>query len=232
MKVAIMQPYFLPYIGYWQLLNAVDVFVVYDNIKYTKKGWINRNRFLLNNAPEVFTLPLKSGADDLDINQRMLAANFDRTKMVRQFENAYRKAIHSEEIKIIKQCVEDKSDNLFDFIFNSIKTVATELQINTEIIRSSSLPFDHKMLKSQDKVLAICNHFGANQYINPIGGTELYVHDDFIKQNIELKFLQSRMVPYTQSKIGEFTPWLSIADILLNVGTENAKKMLTEYDLV
>ena len=57
--LGIMQPYFLPYIGYWQLLSAVDQFVVYDNIKYTKKGWINRNRFLRDGTDAVFTIPLK-----------------------------------------------------------------------------------------------------------------------------------------------------------------------------
>ena len=92
MRVAIMQPYFLPYIGYFQLIGAVDLFVVYDQIKYTKKGWINRNRMLLNGADATFSLPLRKAADSLDIVDRQLAADFNRTKLLAQFYGAYRTA--------------------------------------------------------------------------------------------------------------------------------------------
>ena len=85
MKVAIMQPYFLPYIGYFQLIAAVDVFIVYDNIKYTKKGWINRNRILLNGKDVMFSLPLKSDSDYLNIRDRELSADLSRGKLLNQF---------------------------------------------------------------------------------------------------------------------------------------------------
>ncbi len=231
MKVAIMQPYFLPYIGYWQLLNAVDVFVVYDNIKYTKKGWINRNRFLLNGKPETFTLPLKSDSDSLDINQRFLAETFDRQKLMARIENAYHKAVYSRNINSLQTCFMEENDNLFDYVYNSIRHIRHILDIKTEIILSNSLPFDHKLLKSQDKVLAICQHLGATQYINPIGGTELYDHQAFNEKNIELKFLKSQLKPYHQLG-NEFVPGLSIVDPILCVGKDSTKQMLEEYDLV
>ena len=79
-----MQPYFLPYIGYWQLMAAVDTFVIYDNIKYTKKGWINRNRMLLNGEAVTFSLPLAKDSDDLDVVQRRLADTFQRAKLLAQ----------------------------------------------------------------------------------------------------------------------------------------------------
>lgn len=229
MKVAIMQPYFLPYIGYWQLLNAVDVFVIYDNIKYTKKGWINRNRFLLNGQPETFTLPLKSDSDSLDINQRVLSETFDRQKLLRQIENAYRDANFN--IYPFRQCFLEPSNNLFDYIYNSVRVIAAGLNIDTKIITSSSLPFDHKALKGEQKVLAICEHLGATQYINPIGGTELYHHKDFTDKNIELKFIKSRLTPYRQTG-KDFVPALSIVDPLLWAGPSRTKDMLGDYDLV
>jgi hypothetical protein len=231
MKVAIMQPYFLPYIGYWQLFNAVDMFVIYDNIKYTKKGWINRNRFLLNGQPETFTLPLKSDSDSLDINQRFLSKDFDRERLFRQIQNAYAKAIHSEKLGWIRSCFTEGSDNLFDYINMSISHIAGALDIKAKFTLSSELPFDHKQFKGQDKVLAICEHFGATQYINPIGGTELYNHADFSAKGIELKFLKSRLTPYQQLG-NDFVPALSIIDPLLCVGVEATKAMLEDYDLV
>lgn len=231
-----MQPYFLPYIGYWQLLNAVDTFVVYDNIKYTKKGWINRNRFLLNGKDEFFTLPIKSASDSLDINQRLLGDDFDKGKLINRLENAYKKAISSDinRLQVLSQSIPypyPNKRNLFNYIFDSIQSVAKTLDIKTSIIKSSELPFDHKNFKGQDKVLAICEHFGATQYINPIGGTELYRHQDFSEKNIELKFLKSKLNPYKQLG-NEFVAGLSIIDPLLCVGVSTTKKMLDEYDLI
>ena len=98
MKLGIMQPYFLPYIGYWQLLSAVDVFVVYDNIKYTKKGWINRNRFLVNGQPKLFTIPLRKDSDMLDVDRRSLANDFRRDKLIHQLESSYHKAPFFQEL--------------------------------------------------------------------------------------------------------------------------------------
>src|SRR5437868_13460953 len=94
MKVAIMQPYFLPYIGYFQLIESVDLFVIYDNIKYTKKGWINRNRFLRNGADVVFTVPLRKDSDSLNVRERAVADDFDPRKLVNQVREAYRRAPH------------------------------------------------------------------------------------------------------------------------------------------
>lgn len=234
MKVAIMQPYFLPYIGYWQLLNAVDVFVIYDNIKYTKKGWINRNRFLLNGKDEFFTLPLRSDSDSLDINQRVLAADFDRSKLVNKLENAYKKAVHSD-VNLLQVLLHSipytDSVNLFDYIFSSIQSVAKTLDIKTPIIKSSDLPFDHRQFKGQDKVISICEHLKATEYINPIGGTELYNGFDFFNKGIALKFLKSRPIAYPQTSDG-FVEWLSIVDVLMNRGVSATKNMLSEYDLV
>ena len=88
MKLALMQPYFLPYVGYWQLLAAVDEFIVYDNIKYTKKGWINRNRMLRNGEDVMFSLPLQGASDSLDIVERELSDSFDREKLLSQFSGA------------------------------------------------------------------------------------------------------------------------------------------------
>jgi hypothetical protein len=142
MKVAIMQPYLFPYIGYFQLIQSVDTFVVYDNIEYTKKGWINRNRILLNGADFLFTLPLKKDSDYLDINKRKLADNFEehKKKFKGQLISAYSK---SPEFKnaypVIEQCLDCADMNLFGFIYNSLRQLCNYMDIKTEIITSSYL---------------------------------------------------------------------------------------------
>ena len=177
-----MQPYFLPYIGYFQLIASVDQFVIYDNIKYTKKGWINRNRMLINNKDSMFSLPLKNDSDSLDIRERELATNFNPEKFLNQISGAYRRAPHYElTYPLIKQIVHYKDINLFGFLHHSIIQVCEHLGVTTEIKISSEIIIDHK-LKSQDKVLSLCDALKATTYVNAIGGMNLYSHEDFQQQ--------------------------------------------------
>lgn len=214
MRLAIMQPYFMPYIGYFQLIAAVDVFVVYDNIKYTKKGWINRNRMLLNGSDAMFSLPLKKDSDTLDVVQRELAADFDRTKLLNQLKGAYGRAPYfAQTFPLLERIVRHEDANLFRYIHHSLVRLCEHLGITTEIRISSDIAIDHE-LKSQDKVLALCKAVGATTYINTIGGTELYSRDDFSAQGIELQFIKSRPFEYPQFG-APFVPWLSIIDVLM-----------------
>ena len=226
MKLAIMQPYFFPYIGYFQLINAADKFVVYDNIQFTKKGWINRNRILVNGAAEYISLPLSKGSDYLNVDQRKLAGTFktERIKLLRRINESYRKAPQFDTIyPLIESVINAEEENLFGFIYQSLQAVCQFLDIKTEFIISSTLPIDHQ-LRSQDKVIAICDALRTNQYINTIGGKELYSKKIFQQYNIELNFIQSGTVEYPQFT-NEFVPWLSIIDVMMF----NSKEKVKEY---
>jgi hypothetical protein len=214
MRLAIMQPYFLPYIGYYQLIAAVDTFVVYDNIKYTKKGWINRNRMLLNGTGVMFSLPLRKDSDLLDIVQRELATDFDRTKLLNKIAGAYGKAPHFEQtFSLLDRIVHYEDSNLFRFIHHSIVETCAHLGLGTDIRISSEIAIDHE-LKGQDKVLALCQAAGVDTYINSIGGTELYSQDEFSGRGIKLKFIKAKTFNYPQFG-ASFVPWLSIVDVLM-----------------
>ena len=214
MKVAIMQPYFLPYIGYFQLINSADLFIVYDNIKYTKKGWINRNRMLQNGKDVMFSLPLKNGSDFLDVYDRELAEEFNPDKLLNQFSGAYRRAPYfAQTFSLIEQIMRYEENNLFKFIRHSIIIICEHMRITTEIKVSSSIAIDHG-LKNQEKVIALCEAVGANTYINAIGGIELYSRDAFIAQGLELEFIKSKSYEYTQFG-NDFVPWLSIIDVMM-----------------
>ena len=232
MKGAIMQPYFLPYIGYFQLIASVDQFIVYDNIKYTKKGWINRNRMLLNGIDAMFSLPLKKGSDSLDVVERELAADFDRTKLLNQFKGAYGRAPQFElTYPVLERIVRHEDVNLFRYIHHSIVRLCKHLGIKTEIKISSEIAIDHG-LKGQDKVLALCMATGADTYINTIGGVELYAKDDFRIQGIDLQFIKAR--PFESAQFGApFVPWLSIVDVLMFNPLNTVRACINEnYDLV
>lgn len=209
-----MQPYFLPYIGYFQLIGAVDLFVVYDNIKYTKKGWINRNRIADRVSESVISLPLKSGSDALDVCQRELAETFDSKKFLRKFSGTYStapqyKAVYS----LLEQVMQTDSRNLFNFIHESLRLVSAYAGLTTPMLVSSAVSIDHT-LKGKDKVLALCKELGATQYINPIGGVDLYDKAEFAAQGVELGFLQAQEFVYPRMG-GVFIPWLSIVDVLM-----------------
>lgn len=214
MRVAIMQPYFLPYIGYWQLMGAVDTFVIYDRIKYTKKGWVNRNRMLLNGTDAMFSLQLAQGSDSLMVCERELAPSFNRHKLLAQFEGAYRKAPQFGALHPwLTGLVLDPAINLFDYLWHSIVNVRNRLGLTTKLLVSSAVPHDES-LKAQDKVLAICEALGTSSYINAIGGIELYEPEAFAARGIELQFHRVLPFEYTQFD-SAFVPWLSILDVLM-----------------
>jgi hypothetical protein len=232
MRLAIMQPYFFPYIGYFQLIAAVDLFIVYDNIKYTKKGWISRNRMLQNGKDVAFSLSLKSDSDYLDICERKLAADFNRDKLLNQIKGAYRRAPYfSQTFPLVEQIVRDEDSNLFRFLHHSIVKTCEHLGITTQIRISSDIAIDPD-LKNRDKVLALCEAVGAGTYVNAIGGTELYSKDTFRGKGIDLKFIQSKPFEYAQFG-NEFVPWLSIIDVMMFNPLDTIRTSIsTNYELI
>jgi hypothetical protein len=227
-----MQPYFFPYIGYFQLIQAVDQFVVYDNIQYTKKGWINRNRFLQNGKDALFSLPLKKDSDFLDIKDREISGDFKKDKLLNQIREAYRRAPYFDQtFSLVEQIVRYEDNNLFRFLHHSIVKTCEHLGIETEIRISSGISIDHSQ-KNQDKVLALCKAADANTYVNAVGGMELYSKETFRKNGIELKFIKSKPLVYAQFS-ATFVPWLSIIDVMMFNPVDKAKTCIsTNYELI
>jgi hypothetical protein len=214
MTLAIMQPYFLPYIGYFQLMAAVDVFVVYDNIKYTKKGWINRNRLLENGKAATFSLPLKNDSDHRHVCERELATDFKPARLLHQLEGAYRHAPHfSDTFPLVERIVNYRETNLFRFLHHSLVRIHEHFGIGADLRVSSGIAIDHT-LKSEEKVLALCEAVGARTYVNAIGGMELYSKERFRERGIDLRFIQSKPFEYPQFG-NPFVPWLSIVDVMM-----------------
>lgn len=227
MNIAIMQPYLFPYIGYFQLMNAVDEFIVYDNIQFSKKGWINRNRILVNGADAYITLPLKKDSDYLDIKDRYLSDDWktESKKMLNRVTESYRKAPYFESVfPLIEKSLLYEDKQLFNFIFNSLNLTKDFLDIKTSFVISSTISIDHH-LKSTEKVIALCKHQNATTYINPIGGVELYSKEEFKKEGLELKFIKANHIIYPQFK-NDFIPYLSIIDIMMFNSKEEIKNHL------
>lgn len=232
MKVGIMQPYFLPYIGYWQLLNAVDKYIIYDDVNFIKKGWINRNRILMNGQATLFNIQMKGASQNKKINEIEISQeNVWRNKLLKSIELSYKKAPFYEVIfPIIKTIINFEEKNLAKYIENSIRVICEYLDINTKLIISSDLKKDN-ILKGEDKIINICNILGATEYYNAIGGRELYNYDTFKKNDIKLKFLKTENFMYKQ--FGDsYIEGLSILDVIMFNSKEEVKAMLNKYSLI
>lgn len=228
MKAGIMQPYFLPYLGYFQLIAAVDCFVVYDTIQYTKKGWINRNQMLCNGAAAVFSIPLRKGSDYLYVRDRAVAESFAPSKLVAQIEGAYRKAPEfSRTMPLIEAIVYHASANLFDFIHHSLRLCCTHLGIATPIRTSSEVEAGVSRLQGVSRVIDICHRIGATTYINPPGGRGLYSVDQFNPTGLKLRFLQPYLPEYCQFG-SRFVPYLSILDVMMFNSPERIRSEMLE----
>lgn len=228
-----MQPYFLPYIGYFQLMSVVDQFIVYDNIKYVKKGWINRNRVLANGKVQNISIPLKKASDSSMICERELSRNAGRLldKQLRMIEESYRKApFFSQTFDVVERCFKYKESSLFEYLLFSLKKVCRYLNIDTRITVSSTIDIEYS-LKKDIKILAICKAIGSTEFINPIGGIDLYSKQEFSEKGVELKFLHPHLNEYPQSS-PDFVSGLSIIDVMMYNGPLSVSKMLTDFNMV
>ncbi len=233
MKVAIMQPYLFPYIGYWQLINAVDTFVLLDDVNFIKRGYINRNRILINGHAYMFSVPIKNASQNCMIKDTKLSFNDrERRKFLARIENSYKKAPYYQTVMpCLEKIIRNDTDDLTEYIRYSIEEVIRLFGIKTLILRSSEIDKDN-LLRGQDRIVEMCKCLRADIYINASGGRVLYQREVFKAQNIELFFLDTKMdrVKYRQF-CNDFVENLSIIDVMMFNSDKEIQNFLEEYDL-
>lgn len=228
MNLAIMQPYLFPYLGYFQLIRAVDAFVVYDDVNYIKRGWVNRNYILSQGKQQRITLPLQGASQNKRINQVEVCGQH---KILSSLRQSYGKAPHFDAVyPIIEDILSQPEKNLARFLEYQLWRICDYLGLYPQWHISSELKKDNA-LHGQDKVLAICEDLGASHYINAPGGKELYNIEDFVRRGLRLSFIQPCSFEYRQ--FGKsFVPNLSIIDVMMFCDQAQCAKLLEEYDLV
>ncbi|MES1219060.1 MAG: WbqC family protein [Bacteroidota bacterium] len=228
-----MQPYLFPYIGYFQLINSVDKFVIYDDVAYIKQGWINRNRILLGKKPFLFTVPVANASSSKKIKDTFLNEKTFSTwrgRFYKTIEMAYKRAPYYENVlPLIREVLDKEVKSIAELCRNSIVKIITYLGIQTEIVVSSVI-YKNDNLKSSERVIDICLKENATSYINAPGGSSLYNKRDFSKYNVNLKFLISGSIFYRQFE-NDFVPALSIIDVMMFNSTEVISGMLNDYTL-
>lgn len=231
-KLAIMQPYFFPYVGYWQLIQAVDRFVIYDDVNYIKGGWINRNRILINGEPVYITAPLQQPSPFRRIcDTSLLTSVVWRDKLIKMVELTYRNAPFFPEVfPVIETLLRHDTDNLSGYLAHQLQTLASFMGIRTEFVMSSR-GYHNEQLTGQERVLDICKREGVSTYINLQGGQALYDGGAFNDAEINLRFIIMQPIQYKQ-RSAEFVGWLSIIDALMEVGPIGVRHHLNAFKLI
>ena len=233
MKLGIMQPYFFPYIGYWQLISYVDSFIIYDDVTFIKGGWINRNRYLYQGEAKYFNIIMDGASSYKKINEINLTQDGGRSrkKLLSTISMAYKKAPQFRSVyPLVESIVMFEEDNMAKFIENSIRQVCTYLGISTEIFVSSNIEKTPNLTKD-DRVIDICKRLKADTYINAIGGRTLYTQDKFNRNGLELGFIKTNEIEYKQFD-NVFVPGLSILDVMMFNSQETISAMLDEFTIL
>jgi hypothetical protein len=246
MKLGIMQPYFFPYIGYFQLIKSVDKYIIYDNLNFIKEAWVNRNRVLVKNSGfSLITVPLVSKSSFTKIKDIKIDISKNwKNKITKTLELNYSKApMFKYVFPLINSMFNFETDSLTKFNSNSIKEICRYLNIRTIIEDDSAKYFsiENEILTSESnkenidikiiRVFKICKFEGANIFHNAIGGISLYPRELFLSENIELKFIKTKLFTYKQFD-NEFIPDLSIIDVLMFNSIDKINEFLNEFELI
>ncbi|MBM3430571.1 MAG: WbqC family protein, partial [Bacteroidetes bacterium] len=219
-------------IGYFQLIVAVDIFVIYDDVSFINKGWVNRNNILINGKAGLISVPLNGASQNKLIKD--IAPVYEKkwkNTLLKTIEQNYKKApMYNSVYPLLQKLINDDAETISELNYNGIKVVCDYLNICTKLI-PSSVVYGNSDLKGQYRILDICKIENGEHYINPIGGIELYNKQDFANRGLQLNFIQTKKFEYNQFK-NEFVPWLSIIDVLMFNSVEEVQIMLDNYELI
>lgn len=235
MKVAIMQPYFFPYLGYFQLIHSVNRFILGDDVQYIERGWVNRNRILKpGDAGFMYiTVPLVKHSHEIHISQVQLKEGADwKTKIVSQFDHYKKKAPYYSAVRdVLLHCFALPKTNIARFNAHCLKAACDYIGIDFTIELQSEMVFDYSMVTCRcDRPIQICKQLGADHYINAPNGKGLYDPVTFQQNNIRLSFLEPVLKEYKQLN-GHFEPALSILDVMMFNSPGDIRVMLNDYHL-
>lgn len=213
-RVVLMQPYFLPYLGYYQLLGAADLFISYDTAQFIKNGWIERNRYLLDGEPKWFGVALEKSSHKLPIHEKRISQGFQYQQVIEKLKHAYRTAPYAHRVlPWLAQLLEQPAASIAELNLRVLRASCALIGLDTPIIAASALPAGAGV-GGQTRVLELMAATGATHYLNPAAGAFLYEAGAFAKAGIELELLHAELTPYPQQR-PEFVPGLSLLDALM-----------------
>lgn len=233
MKIAIMQPYLFPYIGYFQLINYVDTFVLLDDVNYIKRGYINHNTILINGKEFRYTIPVENASQNRLIKDMSFCdSELGTLKLIKSVELGYKKSeFFSLGMPLVREILLDSHKDITSKVELSINMIFEYLGKDINIIRASKIGNEHN-LKSTERIIDICKKLGADTYINPQGGRNLYNWKDFADKSIDMYFLDVDFDNIIYSQLSDtFVSSLSIIDMLMNCDKNMIGYFLEKFTL-
>jgi len=236
-KIGVMQPYLFPYIGYFQLMNTVDRWILFDEIQFIDKGWINRNRILHPDEGkewQYITVPLANRGQFDKICDISIKTDIDwRSQILGKLTHYKKKApFYKETVTFVRDCFDTDEINISRLVTEVLKKTAAYMCIDTQIEVQSDLKLSIEGIEHSGQwALKISEALSASKYINPFGGFEIFRPDEFTASGIELSFLKTDFKPYPQKRNG-FVPGLSIIDVMMFNEPLECKKMLQDFCLL
>jgi hypothetical protein len=235
MKLAIMQPYFFPYVGYFSLINQSDQFILFDTPQYIRHGWIDRNRILKpNGEPLYIKVPLIKHNRDTTINNLIINNTENWTEKIFAQLVPYKKKAPNywKVISLLKDIFKDKTQSMVELNYNSLKKTCEYLEISTPITIWSEMNVKIDKVNAPDEwALNICKALDADVYYNPTGGISFFNKDKYKNAGIKLEFLEVMPTSYQQLS-NTFIPFLSIIDVLMFNSISEVNNMLDNYKLL
>ncbi len=231
--LAVMQPYVFPYIGYFNLMKCSSHFVLFDDVNFIMRGWVNRNRILSNGSPVTFSIPLSKSSQNSIIREvRVADLEHFKRKFRRTLEHSYAKAKYFDVgMEYVDKVLNDEKDTISEIAKLSITCAADMLGIDCNIHESSKNFSDTKGMERSERIISIAGRLNCDSYVNPAGGVLLYDKEHFKAHGVDLKFIKPNFIPYEQAYSKDFVPALSVIDLMMNQSIDEIKNHLCSYEL-
>jgi hypothetical protein len=220
-------------LGYFQLVQAVDHFVFYDDVMFIKKGWINRNRILMQGDEFLFTIPLEKQSQNKTIRESTVSWGKEfPNKFMNQLDSSYKKAPNYAEVRdLVEQVLNRKFESLADLASESVQATWAYLGLEKKFYQSSQLSVSEDLGRAE-RLIEITKSLGESSYINAVNGQELYEKGFFKEKGIDLHFLKPNLNPYSQGNTKEFVNGLSMIDVLMWNNKEGVVQWLGDSQLI
>lgn len=234
MKVALMQPYFFPYLGYYQLINSVNEFVIFDEVQYIRRSWITRNKILNAHKESIYiNVPVCKSPRETKIKDIRIINDINWQKKIIHQLLYYKDAPNfSSVMEFVKECLNIKFDNINQLNTSLLRKTCNLLNINTHIsVLSEKLPFINEANEADEWGIIVSKALEASTYINAIGGKEFYSSQKYKDEGLNIQFINPILEPYKQFN-HEFVPGLSIIDVLMFNKINKVKEMIEIQEFV
>jgi len=221
LKISIIQPLYLPWLGFFEMVAASDAYVAFDHVKFEPSSWQQRNRIKGPNGPFFITVPVRKTRDGFDriCDKEIEYGEPWVKKHMKSLELSYRKTPYFDRyFPGIRSLMENRFKNIAELNVELIRLLLGFLGIEKQVIRSSGIALgDDKHLDKNGRLIHLMKAVGATSFYEGASGADFIDRSRFVSEGMEVYFQAYDHPTYPQAH-GEFVPYMSVVDLLFNCG--------------